>query len=163
MVEAPAPSWSIAGEYFENCNCAVVCPCLFSTSAPLTSSPTEGACEVAFAFHLERGAFGDVPLAGEWAAFVGVSLASLVALRPLARRLDRHGGSDGVGSRRLIGRHGTVLTAIRPGELGVVRVDREEWRAESADRTPIAEGAAVLITEVQGTRVIVTPNKEHTS
>jgi len=108
-------------------------------------------------------AFADVPLAGEWAAFVGISLASLVALRPLARRLDRHGGSDGVGSRRLIGRHGTVLTAITSSELGVVRVDREEWRAESADRTPIPEGAAVLVTEVQGTRVIVTPSKEHTS
>lgn len=108
-------------------------------------------------------AFADVPLAGEWAAFVGISLASLVALRPLARRLDRHGGSDGVGSRRLIGRHGTVLTAITPGELGVVRVDREEWRAESSDRSPIPEGAAVLVTEVQGTRVIVTPSKEHTS
>lgn len=107
-------------------------------------------------------AFADVPLAGEWAAFVGISLASLVALRPLARRLDRHGGSDGVGSRRLIGRRGTVLSAITPDELGVVRVDREEWRAESSDRTPIAEGAAVLITEVQGTRVIVTPSKEHT-
>jgi membrane protein implicated in regulation of membrane protease activity len=107
-------------------------------------------------------AFADVPLAGEWAAFVGISVASLVALRPLARRLDRHGGSDGVGSRRLIGRPGTVLTAITPGELGVVRVDREEWRAESSDRTPIPEGAAVLVTEVQGTRVIVTPSKEHT-
>lgn len=108
-------------------------------------------------------AFADVSVAGEWAAFVGISLASLVALRPLARRLDHHGGSDGVGSRRLIGRHGTVLTAITPGELGVVRVDREEWRAESSDRSAIPEGTAVLVTEVQGTRVIVTPNKEHTS
>lgn len=64
MAEASAPSWSITGEYFENCNCAVVCPCLFSTGAPLTSTPTEGACEVAFAFHLDRGTFGDAALDG---------------------------------------------------------------------------------------------------
>jgi len=64
MAEASAPTWSISGEYFENCNCAVVCPCLMSTQAPLTSRPTEGACEVAFAFHLDRGSFGDVALDG---------------------------------------------------------------------------------------------------
>ena len=64
MAEATAPSRSIAGEYFENCNCAVVCPCLLSPNAPMASTPTEGACEVAFAFHLDRGAFGDVALDG---------------------------------------------------------------------------------------------------
>jgi hypothetical protein len=63
MAEA-APSWSLGGDYFENCNCAVTCPCLFSAEMPLTSSPTEGACEVAFAFHVDQGTFGDVPLDG---------------------------------------------------------------------------------------------------
>jgi hypothetical protein len=64
MAEASTPSWSISGDYFENCNCAVVCPCLFSTNAPMTSTPTEGACEVAFAFHLDRGRYGDIALDG---------------------------------------------------------------------------------------------------
>lgn len=64
MAEASSPSWSIEGEYFENCNCAVVCPCLISTNAPFASNPTEGACEVAFAFHLDRGTFGDATLDG---------------------------------------------------------------------------------------------------
>lgn len=108
-------------------------------------------------------AFADVDLAVEWAAFVGVSLAALVALRPLARRLDRAGGADGIGSRRLIGRTGVVLEEILPGELGVVRINREEWRAESADNTPFAAGASIRVTEVEGTRVIVTTNKEHAS
>lgn len=57
-------SWHIAGDYFENCNCAVVCPCLFSPAAPLTSQPTEGACEVAFGFHIEQGRYGQVALDG---------------------------------------------------------------------------------------------------
>lgn len=70
MADASAPSWQITGDYFENCNCAVVCPCLFSPNAPMTSSPTEGACEVAFAFHLERGRYGDVALDGLNAALI---------------------------------------------------------------------------------------------
>ncbi|MCC7025280.1 MAG: DUF1326 domain-containing protein [Thermomicrobiales bacterium] len=64
MAENAAPSWSLRGEYFENCNCAVTCPCLFSPNPPLSSMPTEGACEVAFAFHLDEGAYGDVRLDG---------------------------------------------------------------------------------------------------
>lgn len=64
MTEGSPPTWSIEGEYFENCNCTVVCPCLLSTEAPMAATPTEGACEVAFAFHLDRGAFGDVRLDG---------------------------------------------------------------------------------------------------
>lgn len=107
-------------------------------------------------------AFADVPLAGEWAAFVGISVASFVAMRPLARRLDRDGGSDGVGSRRLIGRSGVVLEAIEAGRLGLVRIDREEWRAEASDRGDLPVGASVTVTQVEGTRVIVTPIKEHT-
>lgn len=62
MTDAPVPSWSLSGDYFENCNCTVACPCIFSAAAPFTSQPTEGACEVAFGFHLDQGAYGDVPL-----------------------------------------------------------------------------------------------------
>ncbi len=108
-------------------------------------------------------AFADVPLVGEWAAFVGISVAAFAAMRPLARRMDRDGGSDGIGSKRLIGRQGTVLEAIGPGHLGLVRIDREEWRAESFDRSSLPAGAAVQVTQVEGTRVIVTPTKEHAS
>jgi len=61
---APAPSWKFTGAYFENCNCAVVCPCLFSTQAPFTAQPTEGACEVAFGFHIDQGSYGAARLDG---------------------------------------------------------------------------------------------------
>jgi membrane protein implicated in regulation of membrane protease activity len=105
-------------------------------------------------------AFADVALGVQWVVFLAVSIIALAALRPLAHRLDRAGSSDGVGSRRLIGRNGTVLEAIEPGHLGVVRIDREEWRAESADRSLLPSGAEVRVTHVEGTRVIVTPIKE---
>jgi len=61
MTEA-ALAWSFDGDYFENCSCAVVCPCLVSNQAPLTATPTEGVCNVAIAFHINAGRFGDVAL-----------------------------------------------------------------------------------------------------
>jgi membrane protein implicated in regulation of membrane protease activity len=105
-------------------------------------------------------AFAGVGVAGEWGAFVLISVVAFAALRPLARRLDRDQDTAGVGSRRLIGRRGIVLESIAPDAHGLVRVDSEEWRAESADRSPIGPGETVRITEVTGTRVIVTPAKE---
>lgn len=101
-------------------------------------------------------AFAGVSVAIEWVVFIVVSIITLRLLRPLARRLDRDALDEGVGSRRLVGTRATVLQAI-PGnhELGLVRVDREEWRAQSTDGSPIAEGATVRVADVQGTRVIV--------
>ena len=57
-------TWRISGEYFENCNCDVVCPCEISTKGGLQASPTQGYCDVFLAFHIEDGRFGDVDLAG---------------------------------------------------------------------------------------------------
>ncbi|TIX61036.1 MAG: DUF1326 domain-containing protein, partial [Mesorhizobium sp.] len=59
-----ATSWQLSGDYFENCSCDVVCPCLISTNAQLTSKPTQGACDVALVFHIDTGKFGDVRLDG---------------------------------------------------------------------------------------------------
>ena len=64
QMTVPWPRWRIAGEYFENCNCKVVCPCLLSPNPPFTSRPTEGDCKGAFAFHVNSGSHGDVTLDG---------------------------------------------------------------------------------------------------
>lgn len=50
--------WSLEGTYFEACNCEAACPCVF------LSPPTEGACQVLNAWHIEEGGFGDVKLDG---------------------------------------------------------------------------------------------------
>jgi membrane protein implicated in regulation of membrane protease activity len=102
-------------------------------------------------------AFLGADVAVEWLAFVAVSAGSFAALRPLARRLDRDEPTDGIGSRRLIGEHGTVLDDIPGGhhELGLARIGREEWRAESVDERPIAAGSRVRVVDVRGTRVVV--------
>jgi hypothetical protein len=57
-------NWQLSGDYFENCNCSVVCPCLISPAPPLTSRPTEGVCDVALAFHIDKGSYGTVALDG---------------------------------------------------------------------------------------------------
>jgi hypothetical protein len=59
-----ATSWQLSGDYFENCNCSVVCPCLISPAPPLTSQPTQGVCDGAFAFHIDRGSYGATALDG---------------------------------------------------------------------------------------------------
>src|SRR6185312_11511966 len=56
--------WQLSGDYFENCNCDVVCPCLVSSAAPLTARPTQGECHVALVFHINSGSYGQVKLDG---------------------------------------------------------------------------------------------------
>ncbi len=56
--------WQLSGDYFENCNCNVVCPCLVSTGAPLTARPSQGVCDVALVFHIDKGNYGKVSLDG---------------------------------------------------------------------------------------------------
>ncbi len=101
-------------------------------------------------------AFANVPVAVEWIVFIGVSLVVLASLRPLANRLNKDGEDDGIGSRRLLGQDATVLRDIPGrGELGLVRVGREEWRADSTTGAPIVAGTTVRVADVRGTHVIV--------
>ena len=52
-------AWKISGDYFETCNCDYLCPCL---STNLAGDPTHGHCNVALAYHIENGHYGDVTL-----------------------------------------------------------------------------------------------------
>jgi hypothetical protein len=62
---AAGTQWQFTGDYFENCNCDVVCPCVFSNQAQLTIQPPNGGvCDVAFGFHIEHGQFGQTTLDG---------------------------------------------------------------------------------------------------
>src|SRR4051794_33054868 len=59
MADVP---WHLSGDYFENCNCSIVCPCLVSAAPPLTARPTEGFCNVPLIFHIETGRYGEIAL-----------------------------------------------------------------------------------------------------
>ncbi|HET8930837.1 MAG TPA: NfeD family protein [Acidimicrobiales bacterium] len=103
-------------------------------------------------------AFLNVPLGIEWAAFLVVSVVSFLAMRPLARRLDRENRSAGIGANRLLGQAAQVTEAIGNGHMpGMVLLGGEKWRAESADGQEIAADTPVVVTDVRGTRVVVEP------
>lgn len=104
--------------------------------------------------------FVGAPVAITWVVFIALSIGSFAALRPLATRLDAAGGNPrGVGAGRLVGESGVVLTPVPsgPDEVGMVRVGREEWRAQSADGAPIPKDTQVTVVEVRGTRIVVFP------
>ncbi|HEX2577758.1 MAG TPA: NfeD family protein [Aquihabitans sp.] len=101
-------------------------------------------------------AFAGVPLGLEWVAFLGVSVGSFLALRPLARRLDLEGPVLGIGSHRQIGQTARVIEAIDgANDHGSVMLGTEHWRAESTDGQQIPVGATVSVVEVRGTRLLV--------
>ena len=103
--------------------------------------------------------FLDVGVGWEWLAFVVISGSSFAALWPVGRRMERRSGLSGVGANRWVGRQGVVLSDI-PGEVGstgLIRLEREQWRAESGLGLPIRQGTTVLVSRVHGTRLVVFP------
>ena len=91
--------------------------------------------------------------------FLVASAIAFVALRPFAKRMNS-GTPDGIGSRRLINAIGTVIGPIDPIDGGMVRIDREEWRAETADGSSVDLDVTVRVIDVKGTRVVVTTDTE---
>ena len=49
-------NWKITGQYFESCNCYLVCPCIF------LAPPTQGFCEAFVGWHIEEGHLDGVQL-----------------------------------------------------------------------------------------------------
>jgi membrane protein implicated in regulation of membrane protease activity len=104
-------------------------------------------------------AFAAVPVTIEWLAFVAVSVVAVVATRPLARRMDVDSPSEGIGARRWIGQTATVIEPIPagPSETGLVRLGREQWRAESLEGLAIDAETLVKVVDLTGTRLVVWP------
>jgi hypothetical protein len=50
------PSWHIVGDWFDNCSCAVPCPCTFA------QAPDNGFCESVLFWHVREGHYGDIKL-----------------------------------------------------------------------------------------------------
>jgi hypothetical protein len=66
-----ADAWWLKGEYLENCNCEVLCPCLLgprNARGGAMARPTEGHCDVPLVFRIEQGAAGPTRLDGTCAA-----------------------------------------------------------------------------------------------
>ena len=59
------PSWRITGDWFDNCSCAVACPCTFA------QAPDNNFCEHVLFWHIREGHFGEVELNGRCVVQVG--------------------------------------------------------------------------------------------
>ena len=101
--------------------------------------------------------FAGAEFAWQLASFIVASAVFFAALRPLAHRLNRVADPQGVGANRLLGEAGIVLDRLGPDQPGLVRIDREEWRAEAVGGAVLEAGAHVEVVEIRGTRVVVRP------
>jgi len=54
-------AWSISGEYFENCNCDILCPCITSSMAGPADNDR---CRVPLVMHIEEGEKDGISLRG---------------------------------------------------------------------------------------------------
>lgn len=93
-------------------------------------------------------------------AFVVVSTVLVFFTRRFAEKFTKK-QPPGIGADRMIGKIGIVLEDIDNLEnIGLVRIDKEEWRAESEDGNKIEKGARIEVCEIDGAHVIVKPVKE---
>jgi hypothetical protein len=67
--------WFIQGNYVENCNCRVSCPCTMDMRFKPSSS--DGSCHVTLGFDIRNGRYGDVNLDGLGAVMVMNSAGAL--------------------------------------------------------------------------------------
>ena len=102
-------------------------------------------------------AFSNANESLQWIAFIVISLASLAALRPLARKLNSQEQPARVGSTRLIGEIGVVTKDLGEAltENGSIQIGREEWPAETLEKEHVPAGARVKVIHIEGTRVVV--------
>ena len=95
--------------------------------------------------------------AWQWGSFAVVSGVLLALSRRFAERFSRK-QPPGIGADRFIGLEGMVLEDIdAAGNTGRVRLNREEWRAESETGDVIHEGEKVCVVRLDGTHLIVKP------
>jgi membrane protein implicated in regulation of membrane protease activity len=92
------------------------------------------------------------------AVFAASSILAMIAGRPFAKRLYKGGSDEKFGAARLVGVCCMVTETIDPDKgKGMVRAEHDEWRAETADGSVVANGNKVRVLRISGTRLIVEP------
>ena len=99
------------------------------------------------------------PLWLQVAVFLGVSLATLAAARPL---IQKYVNSRKVPTNadRCLGQTARVTEDIdNLAETGSVYVDGKTWSARSDDGAPLPAGTLVTVLRMEGVKLIVAPGK----
>jgi membrane protein implicated in regulation of membrane protease activity len=113
-----------------------------------------------FCFGIGAAVAGVLALLGagfgwQLAAFVVVSGVLFASSRRLAERFSKK-QPPGIGADRFIGKRGVVLEEIDNSlNTGRVRLDKEEWRADSLTDSTIPEGKRVEVVRLDGTHLVV--------
>ena len=93
-------------------------------------------------------------------AFVALSLILFAASRRFAEKWTETQPS-GFGVDRLIGKRGVVLEEIDNVKgTGHIKVEREQWRADSETGEVVPEGTVVEVVRIDGTHLVVRIPKE---
>ena len=129
-----AETWKVNGTYFEACNCAAACPCVF------LSAPTEGKCTVLIAWHVDKGNFGTVQLNGLNVSLLATSPGHMMQTKwKVALYLDDKASSDQQKALGAIfsGQAGGHLAALGPliGEVMGVKTVPIEFSASGKKRS----------------------------
>ena len=96
----------------------------------------------------------------QWGTFVVVSLVLFIVSRRFAERFSQE-QPPGIGADRFIGKKGVVLEEIDNAKnTGRIRIDKEEWRADSDTDEAIPVGKRVEVTRLDGTHMVVKPLEE---
>jgi membrane protein implicated in regulation of membrane protease activity len=94
-------------------------------------------------------------LAIQWVVFIAVSVASLLVLRPIARRHIRTPGRLRTGAAALVGSRAVVLERV-DGDGGQVKIGGEIWSARAYDEDHAFEpGTRVEVLKIDGATALV--------
>lgn len=100
-------------------------------------------------------AFFDLGVAWQLIAFIVASSVAVLLSRRFAEKVTSTGPQHLAGDR-VLGKQAVVLQAIDPiANTGMVRVDTEQWRAESVDGGGIPKDSIVEVMGVDGVRLQV--------
>ena len=90
--------------------------------------------------------------------FVVVTAIALAVTRPLVKKLKRK-RPEATNADRYIGKSAVVVEAIDNDHAkGLVKVDNEKWTARSVDGQLIEPGDRVVVTAIEGVKLIVDKN-----
>lgn len=98
----------------------------------------------------------DASLTVQIIAFLAVSVISLIASRPLVKKIQA-APKEKTNADRLIGQSARVIQPILPGERGRVMVDGQDWSAAGQDpQDSFQPGEEVRIVRIEGVTLYVT-------
>ena len=134
-----AEQWNLKGTYFESCNCAATCPCIF------LSDPTAGECTAVVAWHIDQGKYGNTKLDGLNVALAIMTPGNMAKTKwKVAAYLDKRASGDQKNALATIftgkaGGHPAVLASFI-GELLGAHDSDIEYRAEGKSRSLSIKG-----------------------